>query len=130
MAEPYRRQLNYAYIAANLGYSKLEYYDLTPLELALLPRAIEQRTVGNIYAMYRACYAAFYNVLRKKGKRALKPITKGRVQRADMEVVRENIEIARQVIAQEGDAWVARVYQANGLRRPQKKKEVGRHARL
>ncbi len=91
----------------------------------MLPRAVGQIARWVIsYTMYTPVILRSITQMRTKRKRALKPITKERVQRADMEVVRENIEIARQVIAQEGDAWVARVYQANGLRRPQKKKEV------
>lgn len=123
IAEPYQRELDFAFFAANLGYSRRDYDELTPLERVLILKAWENKVVSESYMTYNACFTAYYNVNRKKGKKALKLWRKASVKKADTEVVRENIAIAREVAAAEGDSWVDLIYKANGLKRPKSKKQ-------
>ena len=47
--------------------------------------------------IYNAVFTAMYNVNRKKNKRALKLWRKAKVQKADMEVIHDNLRIIKEV---------------------------------
>ena len=125
LAEPYRRDLDFAFFAVNLGYSKSEYGELTPREKAFIYKAWENKRVSDTSFMYNAVFTAVYNVNRGKNKRALKLWHKPRVQKADMETVRENMAVIQEVEAKEGKGWIDLIYQKNGLKRPERKVENG-----
>lgn len=77
------------------------------------------------YHIYNAVFTATYNVHRRKNKRALNLWRKAKVQKADMEVVKDNLSIIREVEKKEGLSWVEKVFKANGLPFPGKKKKKG-----
>ena len=54
------------------------------------------------------------------GKKALKLWRKNKVKKANAETVSENLEIVREVEANEGKSWIDKIYQANGLKKPGK----------
>lgn len=68
--------------------------------------------------MYNAVFTAAYNANRPKRKKALKLWQKAKTQKADMETVKGNITIAREVEEKEGKDWVSLVYKKNGLKPP------------
>lgn len=90
-------------------------------EKAFIYKAWEEKTVADSYHTYNAVFTATYNVNRKKNKRALKLWRKQQIRKADMEVIHDNLKVINEVEEKEGKAWVALIYQANGLPAPRKK---------
>lgn len=117
MAEPYRKDIDFAFFAANFGYSKGEYEELTPREILFIQKAWEDKLVSESYLTYNAVYTAAYNVNRKKGKKALKLWKKSKVQKADAEAVQENLKVVKEVEEHEGKGWIDKILKANGLDR-------------
>ena len=115
-AEPYRKDIDFAFFAANFGYSKADYESLTPRERAFLYKAWETRMVSDSYNQYNAVFTAIYNANRPKRKKALKLWKKRAVQKADMNVIQNNLEIVSEVEQTEGKDWVRKVYEVNGMR--------------
>lgn len=125
MAEPYRKEIDFAFFAVNFGYSKADYEALTPREKTFIYKAWENRLVSDTTFLYNAMFTATYNCNRPKRKRALKLWRKQRVKKADREVVMENLRIIREVEKDEGDSWVRLVYQKNGFKFPKRRGEDG-----
>lgn len=122
VAEPYKDTLEFAFFAANFGYSKKDYEELTPAEKAILKKAWEDKIVSDSYAIYNAVYTATYNVNRKKGKKALKLFKKNRkAHKVDTQKARNDMQTILEIEEKEGKGWVDRVYKAAGLKR---RKEV------
>ena len=123
IAEPYKEELEFAFFAANFGYSKQDYEALTPLERAVVRKAWEDKIVSDSYAIYNAVYTATYNVNRKKGKKALKLWKKSqRAKKVDEEKMQNDLAIALEIEKKEGKGWVDKIYKAAGLKR---RKDVG-----
>ena len=120
MAKPYQRDMDFAFFAANFGYSKADYDSLTPREINFLYKAWENRVIADSYHLYNAVFTAVYNVNRPKRKRALKLWKKRSTQKANMEVVQENLSIIREVEKKEGNGWVRKIYAANHMKFPGK----------
>lgn len=112
--------MDFAFFAANFGFSRKEYGELTPREINFLYKAWENRAVSESYLLYNAVFTAVYNVNRPKRKRALKLWKKAKVRKANMETVQENLRIIREVEASEGTDWVKKIYAANGMKYPGK----------
>lgn len=125
IAEPYRKDMDFAFFAVNFGYSKADYEALTPREKIFLLKAWENKLVSDTTFIYNAVFTASYNVNRGRRKRALKLWRKARVQKADMDVVSENLGIIREVEAREGKGWVDLIYERNGLKKPERRPEHG-----
>ena len=125
IAEPYRKDIDFAFFAVNLGYSKSDYEELTPREIAFIRKAWEEKLVTDGYMMYNAVFTATYNVNRKKNKRALKLWRKARTRKADMEVVHDNLAVIREVEEKEGKGWIDLIYRKNGLKKPERRQENG-----
>lgn len=117
MAEPYRRDIDFAFFAVNLGYSKKDYEELTPREIFFIRKAWEDKLVTDSYMTYNAVFTATYNVNRKKNKKALKLWKKSKVQKADIETVHDNLKIVNEVEDKEGKGWIDRILAANGMKR-------------
>lgn len=117
MAEPYRKDIDFAFFASNIGCSKGEYEELTPREILFIRKAWEDKLVSESYLIYNAVYTAVYNVNRKKGKKALKLWKKSKVQKADAEAVQENLKVVKEVEEHEGKGWIDKILKANGLDR-------------
>ena len=116
MSAPYSYDIDFAFFAANFGYTKADYNSLTPKERLFILKAWENKQVTQTSLMYRACFTAFYNANRPKRKKALKLWDK-QPKKADKEAVRNDIAVVRAVDEKEGSSWVKKVYQANGLLR-------------
>lgn len=115
MAEPYQKEIDFAFFAVNFGYSKSDYEELTPRERLFIYKAWENKTVSDSYHVYNAVFTATYNVNRKKNKRALKLWKKVKMKRADIEVISENMKVIKEVEQKEGLSWVDEIYRANGF---------------
>ena len=121
-ARDFKYEIDLAFFVANFGYSKKEFDELSEREIAFIRKAWESQQVSNLMNIYNACFTAFYNVNRKKGKRALSPIRKPKIKLANKDEVNINLSIIKENEELEGRGWIDRILQANGFKR--KKKEV------
>lgn len=117
--------MDFAFFAVNFGYSKRDYDELTPKDKAFIYKAWETKVVADTYNMYNAVFTATYNVNRAKNKKALKLWRKAKTHKADIETVKENIKIAKEVEAKEGRRWVELIYKQNGLKLPERRENNG-----
>ena len=124
IAKPYQKEIDFAFFAVNFGYSKSDYESMTPKEKAFIYKAWEEKIVSDSFRIYNAVFTAVYNVNRKKGKRALKLWKKAKVKKADMNTVQENMEVIKEVEANEGKSWINTIYRRNGME-ILSRKEVG-----
>lgn len=120
MAAPYHAEIEFAFFAANFGYSKRDYLELTDLDKQFLYKAWENRTVAAGTHIRDAVLNALTNSFRKKGKRFIK-LWKKRPKKADMEKIQQNFDTIKEIEKREA-GWIDRIYKANGLKRPVKKK--------
>ena len=105
MAKPYQRDMDFAFFAANFGYSKADYDALTPREINFLYKAWENRVIADSYHLYNAVFTAVYNGHRPKRKRALKPVEKRSPHKGNRGVGPENPTIIRDGGKKEGEGW-------------------------
>lgn len=104
----------------NFGYSKQDYETLTPREKAFIYKAWENKLVSDTSFLYNSVFTATYNVNRPKRKRALKLWRKAKVRPANKEVIKETLELVKEVEKAEGNDWVRMIYEKNGLKFPEK----------
>nr|DAF98392.1 MAG TPA: hypothetical protein [Siphoviridae sp. ctnNB1] len=114
--------MDFAFFVVNFGYTKGDYDELTRREKAFIYKAWENKIVSETTHIYNAAFTAGYNVNRPKRKRALKLWRKAGVMKANMETVEENLKIAEEVEKKEGKGWVQRIFEANGLKLPERRK--------
>lgn len=60
-------------------------------------------------------FTANYNVQRTKNKKALKLWKKPQVIKGNMEIISENMSIVKQVEKAEGNDWIKKIYEYNGM---------------
>ena len=114
MAEPYRNVMDFAFFAANFHYSRADYDAITPTERAFIYKAWEDKTVSESTVLRDAVFNAVSNAFRKKNQKFRK-LWKKRQEKADMEVVKDNLRIVKETEDREGTAWVKQIYKANNL---------------
>lgn len=122
-AKPYQKDMDFAFFAANFGYSKSEYEQLTPREVRFLYKAYEDKIVSESYRIYNAVYTAFYNANRSKRKRALQ-LFKKKPEKINKATAQENMNAVLESQKNDGD-WVRRLYEANGYVIPTEVKRSG-----
>lgn len=115
--------MDFAFFAANFGYSKSEYEQLTPREIRFLYKAYEDKIVSESYRIYNAVYTAFYNANRSKRKRALQ-LFKKKPEKINKATAQENMNAVLESQKNDGD-WVRRLYEANGYVIPTEVKRSG-----
>lgn len=122
-AKPYQKDIDFAFFAANFGYSKTDYESLTMREKLFIYKAWENRQAAMLADMYNAVFAAVYNVNRGKNRPALKPLKKRAAVKADRQIITKNMNIIKQVETREGHGWIKAIYEANGLTPPERRKD-------
>ena len=120
LAKPYRKEIDFAFFAVNFGYSKRDYVELTPVEKTFIMKAWEDKRLSASYDIYNAVFVANYNLNRKKSKRALQLWKKSSTSQADLEIIRNNLSIIREVEKKEGTSWIDLVYRKNVLKKQER----------
>lgn len=110
----------FAFFAVNLGYSKSDYYELTPREAAFIRKAWEEKLVSDNTLMRNAVLNAVSNALRKKNAR-FRELWKKLGRTVDKEKAVDNLNLVHEIEEKEGKGWIDKILQANGLKR---RKEV------
>lgn len=111
-AKPYRKDMDFAFFAANFGFSKSDYEELSPREIHFLHKAYEDKIVSQSYLIYNAVFTAFYNVNRPKRKKALK-LWRKNAGKADEKTAKENIQTALESNINDGK-WIEKLYREAG----------------
>lgn len=112
-AEPYRKDMDFAFFAAQFGYSRADYDALTAREKAFVLKAWEDKTVRDTTLLRNAVLNAVGNALRKKGK-PFRQLWARRQQRADADAVRAQIRAVREIDAKNKGAWLKKLRAAYG----------------
>ena len=121
--EKYRRQIDFAWFAVNLGYSKADYNALTPIEKAFIRKAHEDKVVFDSTILRDAVMNAEYNVNRKKHKPFKKLWTRiVRLTKADKATQKKKVQTIKEIEKKE-TGWVRKIYEANGWIKKDKKKK-------
>lgn len=121
MAKPYQEQIDFAFFVVNFGYTKADYMALSETEKLFIRKAWEDHTVSWSTLVRDAVFNGVGNALRKKGKRFQK-LWKKRNRKADKDVIRENTKTIMEIEEHE-KGWIDRIYQANGKKKPDRKKK-------
>lgn len=116
IAKPYRKEIDFAFFAVNLGYSKRDYEELTPREATFIRKAWEDKLVSDNTLMRNAVFNAIINALRKKNTR-FRELWKKSQTPVDKNQVRKNIKIAFEIEEKEGKGWIEKILKANGIQR-------------
>lgn len=114
MAKPYGDVMDFAFFAVNLGYSKADYNELTETEKAFIYKAWEDKVVSESTTIRNSVLNAVSNAFRKKNTK-FKKLWKKKQEKADKELVNNNLKIVREVEEKEGRDWIKRIYAANGI---------------
>lgn len=121
IAKPYSKELDFAFFVVNFGYSKQDYEALTLKEKSFIYKAWENKYASNTMQMYNANFTALYNINRGKNKRALKVLKKKKQKKVDIEMIRNNVKIIKEVEEKEGFNWINKIYAANNLIPPERR---------
>lgn len=111
--------MEFAFFAANFGYSKQDYLDLTDMDKQFLYKAWENKTVSDSTQMRNAVLNAIANAFRKKGKNFIK-LWRKRQRKADLDKVQQNLKTIEEIEKRE-TGWIDKIYAANGRKAPKKK---------
>lgn len=116
MAKPYKDVMDFAFFAVNFHYSKEDYLSLTPVERAFILKAREEKIVSETTLIRDAVLNAVSNALRKKSAR-FKKLWKKIQAPSDKEKAHEDIRIVQEIESKEGKGWIAKILEANGIKR-------------
>lgn len=103
----------------NIGLSRKDFDDLTPLELAFIRKEYETKTVSQSTLMRNAFSNSLTNGFRKKGK-AFVELWNPSVTPMEKEEVKDNLQTIREIEEAEkknGGSWVDLIYKNAGLKR-------------
>lgn len=106
--------MSLAFFVVNFGYSKSEYEELTPREIAFIHKAYEDKQVNESTLMRNAVLNAIGNAFRKKGK-SFQELWKKKPKAVDIAQARADYEFVQELEDEEGKEWVNKVYEDNGL---------------
>lgn len=116
IAKPYRKEIDFAFFVVNFGYSKKDYESLTEREKFFIYKAWETKMVSDTTHLRNAFMNAYINANRKKNKKII-PLWKKKKQKADKELVKDNLRIIRETEEKEGKSWVDLIYKINGFKK-------------
>lgn len=108
-AKEYRNYIDFAFFAVNFGYSKSEYEELTPTEIAFIYKAWEDKTVRESNLLNQSVYNALVNSNRKKNK-SYQPLWKKKGN-IDIDLAKDNEKLIRDIEKRDGKDWVKKIYQ-------------------
>ena len=118
-----------AFFVVHLGFTKDQYWDLTPVEKAFILKAYEGRTVAETTHIRDAVFNAKINADRKRGK-PFRQLWQKRTK-INPEIIRAQyrtiVDIEKKERAETaksgGLSWIEKIYKAAGRKMPTKKKK-------
>lgn len=122
LAESYLDDIDFAFYFVNFGTSKDEYLELTKREKYFIRKAHENKIVQENTLMRNAVLNAISNAMRKKSQKFIDLWKKSRKE-LDKDLASNNLQIITEVERKEGKSWVDKIYEANNLKKPNRKEE-------
>lgn len=129
LAKDYQNEIDFAFFAVNLHYSKKDYEDLTPKEKVFILKAWENKVISDSLFMRNAVLNAITNAYRKKGKKFI-PLFKKKSRKINIDIAKDNLRLINKLEAKNDKRWVDLIYKSNGLKLYKAKKEGGESPRL
>ncbi len=117
IARDYQSEIDLAFFVTNFQYTKAEYQELTPKEIAFIMKAWETKLVNDTTQMRNAVMNAVANAMRGKGKKFAELWEKKR-SKLDKDVAYDNLAIVENLEKDNDKSWVDAVYAANGMIKP------------
>lgn len=108
-AEQYAASLDFAFFAVNYGYSKSDYWELTPKDKLFIAKAQEDKVVRETTLTRNAVLNAVNNALRQKGKPFVE-LWQEPAPMIDTERAQADMAALQAVEDRDGKDWVARIY--------------------
>lgn len=115
-AEPYSKELDFAFFVVNFNYTKAAYNALTMREKAFIYKAWEDKQVCETSLINKAVSNAVSNVLRKKNSKAI-PLWKRKPRKGNTENGKRLISEIKKIEKSQGTSWIDKIYKANGMER-------------
>lgn len=110
--------MDFAFFVVNFHYSKADYDALTEREKLFIRKAYESKTVTDTTLIRDAVFNAVWNVNRKKG-RSFRQLWRKATKPVDKRKAKEDMKLIQEIEKSEGD-WISRIYEANGMKKPEK----------
>ncbi|MBF2513849.1 phenylalanine racemase [Listeria marthii] len=114
-----------AFFVVNFHMTKHDFEELTEVEKNFIMKEWENKVIFESTMLRNAVLNAEQNLNRKRNSRFIE-LHKKRQKKADVNYTVNALQAISENEAQEGKAWIDRVYGANGLRRPKNKEERGK----
>ena len=118
LAKGYERDIDFAFFFVNFNTSKREFMELTKREKVFIRKAWEEKEVRASTFMRNAVMNAVANAMRDK-KTPFRDLWKKKQKPVDFEVVENNLDVVEESNKEDGFDWVAEIYKANGLNKPE-----------
>lgn len=112
------KDIDFAFFAAELGYTRRQYEELTPRDKAFIRKAWEDRIVRETNTLHSVIYSAvLYTKPKKSGRlRKFKPFWKKNAPKATEEMKQEALQLeARE--KEKGFAWINKILRGRAGRR-------------
>lgn len=119
LAKPFHREMELAFFIVEIGMTKSEYEQLTETEKLFIRKRYEQKFINETTWMRNATLNAINNAFRKKNKKFIDLFPK-KQKKADKEYNKNAIKTILEMEEKNGKGWVAKIYQANGIKPPKK----------
>lgn len=112
--------MDFAFFVVNFGYTKEDYLALTPRDKAFIYKAYENKIVSTSTMIRDAVLNANGNLNRKKGS-PFRKLWKKKSKKADIVTIRHDMHTIAEIEKNE-KGWIDKIYEANGLKKPKRKK--------
>jgi len=110
--------MDFAFFAANLGYTKADYEALTWTEIEFVKKAWEDRIVRDTHLTNTAHHVALVNANRKKGMRSIPVLRKRDIRAITLEKIAEYREIVERIKQRDEISkkeWIKKIYRSRKL---------------
>ncbi|MBU5594918.1 phenylalanine racemase [Amphibacillus sp. MSJ-3] len=119
IAGSYATERDLAFFVVNFGFNKQDYNELTELEKMFIRKEYESKLVNDMTHIRNAVLNAVNNALRKKNKKFIE-LFKKKNEKVDLEYNLKAVDVITEIEERDGKSWVDKIYQASGLKKPQR----------
>lgn len=111
----------FAFFFVNFGTSYTEYIDLSDTQKAFIYKEYENKVISENTFFRNAVLNGVSNALRKKGSKFIELFEVNKpVEEAEIEYLVYSSEILRQQESRGDLSWVDKIYEANGMKKPER----------
>lgn len=107
LASPYKYEQELAFFIVNFGFSKKDFDELTPKEIAFIHKAYENKVVFETSLINKAVLNAIYNT--NRGKKRFKALWEKKPQRTDPTLKAIAFSDIQQAEKKKGFDWIKKI---------------------